>query len=135
MYKYLNVYLSNRLCPFRFNFLTVQGIYAELQPRRDRYFSTERTCSVYFKYTRFFIRFVSKCQLKSGCFYLIAFFRYYHISMIGLLKEVRRITENANGFRVLPCFEDFETIFAFILNSLTNRLFRTISSFARCFSQ
>ena len=31
-----------------FNFLTVQGIYAELQPRRDRYFSTERTCSVYF---------------------------------------------------------------------------------------
>ena len=27
--------------------------------------------------------------------------------MIGLLKEVIAITENANDFRVLPCFEDF----------------------------
>ena len=27
----INLYLSNRLCPFRFNFLTVQGIYAELR--------------------------------------------------------------------------------------------------------
>ena len=48
---------------------------------------------------------------EKGLFYLIAFFRYYHISMIGLLKEVITITENANDFRVLPCFEDFETIY------------------------
>ena len=64
----IHLSLSTRLCPFRFNFLTVKGIYAELQPRHDRYFSTERTCSVYFKYTRFFIPSVRKCQLKSGCF-------------------------------------------------------------------
>ena len=36
--KWINLYLSNRLCPFRFNFLTVEGIYAELQPRRDMIF-------------------------------------------------------------------------------------------------
>ena len=35
----------------RFNFLTVPGMYAELQPRRDRIFSNERACSVYFKGT------------------------------------------------------------------------------------
>ena len=58
-----------KLIPFKQPLsIPVQGIYAELQPRRDRYFSTERTCSVHFKYTRFFIRSDRKCQLKSSCF-------------------------------------------------------------------
>ena len=38
-------------------------------------------------------------------------------------------------FRVLQCFEDLETIFAFLLNSLTNSLCRSISVYAGCFSR
>ena len=86
----INLYLSNRLCPFRFHFLTVKGIYAELQPRQDRYFSTKRTCSVYFKYTRYFIPSVRKCQLKSSCFTKLHFFDNFHISMKASLKKLSR---------------------------------------------
>ena len=42
------------------------------------------TLALCFKYTRFFIRSVRKCQLKSICFTLLHFFDNYHILMKGL---------------------------------------------------
>ena len=81
------------------------------------------TCSVYFNYTRFFIRTVRKCQLKGRCFNSVnsIFSTTTSISMKDILKDVIAITENKheNEFGVLPCFEDFDLRFTEIAHQPT----------------
>ena len=107
-------------------------MYAELQPHPDRYLSTERTtCSVYFNYTRFFVRTVRKCQLKSRCFNSInrqlrPF--QWKVSLEKLQRSLKiSIKMNSGFYHVLRI-----SIFA-LLKSLTNPLFRSLSGYARRF--
>ena len=91
---------------------------------------------------RFICSFVRKCQLKSRCFNFTASFWQlppfqWKVSLKKLERPLKVNIKMASGtcFRVLQCFEDFETIFVFLLNSLTNSLFRSISVYAGCFSR
>ena len=90
----------------------------------------------------FIYSFVRKCQLKSCCFNFIASFWQlppfqWKLSLKKLDRPLKVSIKMASGtfFRVLQCFEDFETIFAFLLNLVTNSLFRSISVYAVCFSR
>ena len=91
---------------------------------------------------RFIYSFVRKRQLKSWCFNFIASFWQlppfqWKVSLKKLYRPLKVSIKMASGtcFRVLQCFEDFETIFAFLLNLVTNSLFRSISVYAVCFSR
>ena len=90
----------------------------------------------------FIYSFVRKCQLKSWYFNFIASFWQlppfqWKVSLKKLDRPLKVSIKMASGtfFRVLQCFEDFETIFAFLLNLVTNSLFRSISVYAVCFSR
>ena len=90
----------------------------------------------------FIYSFVRKCQLKSCCFNFIASFWQlppfqWKLPLKKLDRPLKVSIKMASGtfFRVLQCFEDFETIFAFLLNLVTNSLFRSISVYAVCFSR
>ena len=90
---------------------------------------------------RFICSFVKKCQLKSRRFnFTASFWQLPPFQWKVSLKKLRPLKVNikmASGtcFRVLQCFEDFETILVFLLNSLNNSLFRSISVYAGCFSR
>ena len=86
---------------------------------------------------RFIYSFVRKRQLKSWCFNFIASFWQlppfqWKVSLKKLYRPLKVSIKMASGtfFRALQCFEDFETIFAFLLNLVTNSLFRSISVYA-----
>ena len=106
MYYFSNLRLN------RFNFVTVQGIYAERLPRRFFFFSHTQD---------FAFASLEKMSTKTRVSVVLAGFQQVlTLQWKVRLKEVLTTENNikmASGY-LYTWFKDFESVFAFLLNSL-----------------